>query len=189
MYNALFVVVSCFSLMSLCSCRRRIVGFVYQQASSSRLSTWHCPHLLLSAVLRRRRCCAPASAAVGRYLLPHSAQQQTRRTPLMERWDRQTDKPTPDRYIPLRYLSDITVANIAGSFTHKMAAKTSWHRYESNLRHCHRMYRVACMKCCCANRYTLPAYYTGSVNKCSFFTQRCSLIHIKKHWLNHVDIT
>ena len=133
MYNALFVVVSCFSLMSLCSCRRRIVGFVYQQASSSRLSTWHCPHLLLSAVLRRRCCCAPASAAVGRYLLPHGAQQQTRRTPLMERWDRQTDKPTPDRYIPLRYLSDITVANIAGSFTDKMAAKTSWHRYESNL--------------------------------------------------------
>ena len=38
------------------------------------------------------------------------------------------------------YLSDITVANISESFTHKTAAKTSWHRYESKLRHCHSMY-------------------------------------------------
>ena len=26
------------------------------------------------------------------------------------------------------------------SFTHKMAAKTSWHRYGTKLRHCHDMY-------------------------------------------------
>jgi len=38
--------------------------------------------------------------------------------------------------------SDITVANISGSFTHKMAAKTSWHRYESNLRHCRPVYKL-----------------------------------------------
>jgi len=29
------------------------------------------------------------------------------------------------------------VANISQGFTHKMAAKTSWHRYESKLRRCH----------------------------------------------------
>jgi len=28
------------------------------------------------------------------------------------------------------YLSDVTVANISESFTHKMTAKTSWHRHE-----------------------------------------------------------
>ena len=30
--------------------------------------------------------------------------------------------------------------NIYESFTHKMAAKTSWHRYGTKLRHCHSMY-------------------------------------------------
>ena len=35
-------------------------------------------------------------------------------------------------------LSDIRAA----SFAHTMAAKTSWHRYGTKLRHCHRMYRV-----------------------------------------------
>ena len=39
------------------------------------------------------------------------------------------------------YLSDVTVTNISDSFTHKMAAKTSWHRYGTKLRHCHPMYR------------------------------------------------
>ena len=38
------------------------------------------------------------------------------------------------------YLSDITVTNISESFTHKMAAKTSWHRYGTKLRHCHPTY-------------------------------------------------
>jgi len=37
-------------------------------------------------------------------------------------------------------LSDATVTNIYGSFTHKMAAKTSWHRYGTKWRHCHPMY-------------------------------------------------
>jgi len=41
--------------------------------------------------------------------------------------------------------SDITVANISESFTHKMAAKTSWHRYESKWRHWHPMYVRDCM--------------------------------------------
>jgi len=39
------------------------------------------------------------------------------------------------------YLSDNTMTNISESFTHKMAAKTGWHRYESKLRHCHPVYR------------------------------------------------
>jgi len=38
-------------------------------------------------------------------------------------------------------LSDSRVTNISRSFTQKMAAKTSWHRYGTKLRHCHPMYR------------------------------------------------
>ena len=35
-----------------------------------------------------------------------------------------------DHYLAKKaYFSDITVANIYESFTHKMAAKASWHRY------------------------------------------------------------
>ena len=37
--------------------------------------------------------------------------------------------------------SDIRVTNISKSFTRKMAAETSWHRYETKLRHCHPTYR------------------------------------------------
>jgi len=43
------------------------------------------------------------------------------------------------------YLSNITVRNIYESFTHKMAAKTSWHRYGTNLRHCHPVYTECCV--------------------------------------------
>jgi len=39
-------------------------------------------------------------------------------------------------------LCDSRVTNISKSFTHKMAAKTSWHRYGTKLRHCHPMYMV-----------------------------------------------
>ena len=35
------------------------------------------------------------------------------------------------------YLGDITATNIYKSSTHKMAAKTGWHRYRTKLRHCH----------------------------------------------------
>jgi len=38
------------------------------------------------------------------------------------------------------YLSGITVRNIYESFTHKMAAKASWHRYGTKLHHCHPVY-------------------------------------------------
>ena len=38
------------------------------------------------------------------------------------------------------YISDITVTDISKSFTHKMAANTSWHRYRTTLRHCHLTY-------------------------------------------------
>ena len=38
------------------------------------------------------------------------------------------------------YSSDSRVTNISKSFTRKMAAKTSWHRYETKLRHCHHMH-------------------------------------------------
>ena len=35
------------------------------------------------------------------------------------------------------YLSDIKVTNISKSFTHKIVAKTSRHKYGTKLRHCH----------------------------------------------------
>ena len=38
---------------------------------------------------------------------------------------------------------DITVANIYQSFTHKMAPKTSWQRYETKLSRCQSMYTVS----------------------------------------------
>ena len=37
-------------------------------------------------------------------------------------------------------LSNITGTNVSRSFAHKMAAKTSWHRYGTKLRYCHPMY-------------------------------------------------
>jgi len=40
-----------------------------------------------------------------------------------------------------RILSEMRVTIISKSFTHKMAAKTSWHRYGTKLRHCHPIYR------------------------------------------------
>ena len=39
-----------------------------------------------------------------------------------------------------RILIAITVTNISKSFTYKMAAKTSWHRYGTKLRHCRLLY-------------------------------------------------
>jgi len=43
--------------------------------------------------------------------------------------------------LPTSTYSDIRVTNISKSFTHKMAAKTNWHRYGTKLRHCHRLYK------------------------------------------------
>jgi len=40
------------------------------------------------------------------------------------------------------HLSDITARNIYMSYTRKMVAKTSWHRYGAKLRHCHPMYWI-----------------------------------------------
>ena len=37
--------------------------------------------------------------------------------------------------------------NISKSFTHKMAAKISWHRYGTKLRHCRPMYKIFCTVC------------------------------------------
>ena len=57
------------------------------------LSTWHCSHLLLSAVLRCHCCWTPG--AVDWLLLPHGAQQQTHCTPQLQSNDvsqTQTDK-------------------------------------------------------------------------------------------------
>jgi len=45
-------------------------------------------------------------------------------------------------YINKAYLGDITATNIYKRFTHKMAAKTSWHRCGTKLRHCQPTYRA-----------------------------------------------
>jgi len=42
--------------------------------------------------------------------------------------------------LPKKRIRDNRVTNISKSFTHKMAAKTSWHRYGTTLRHSHPMY-------------------------------------------------
>jgi len=39
-------------------------------------------------------------------------------------------------------ICDRRETNTSKSFTHKMAAKTSLHRYGTKLRHCHRMYNL-----------------------------------------------
>jgi len=46
------------------------------------------------------------------------------------------------------YLSDNRVADISKSFTHKMAVKTSWHRYTTKLRHCHPICIITNAGCC-----------------------------------------
>jgi len=56
--------------------------YIKKQIMQTRLSTWHCPHLLLSAVL----------------LIDNSDQQQTRRTPLLRSNDG-THRRTDGRYI------------------------------------------------------------------------------------------
>ena len=69
------------------------------------LSAWHCPHLLLSAVLRRRCCWAP-EPAIDRYLLSagRSAANPPHAAAAVDRWagrrtDRWTDGQTPDPFI------------------------------------------------------------------------------------------
>jgi len=61
-----------------------------------RLSTGRYLHLLLSA-----GACSTAPAAVSRYLLPagRSAANPPATVAAVDRWDRQTDGQTPDRYI------------------------------------------------------------------------------------------
>ena len=42
-------------------------------------------------------------------------------------------------------LNDSTLTNTCQSFTQRMAAKTSWHRYGTKLRHCHPMYTLVAL--------------------------------------------
>ena len=59
-----------------------------------------------------------------------------------------------------RNLSDSRVTNIYKSFTHKMAAKTSWHRYGTKLRHCHSMYTSALLATALSVRF--PGLFTDT---------------------------
>ena len=58
------------------------------------------PHLLLNAVLQCRCCWVTVLAAVERYVPPagRSAANPPHDAAAVERWDRQTDRRTPDRY-------------------------------------------------------------------------------------------
>ena len=64
-------------------------------ASSTRLSAWHCLHLLLSTVLQPglQRCCCRAPGAVDQYLLRvrHSAANPPHAAAAFDWWDRRTD--------------------------------------------------------------------------------------------------
>ena len=66
-------------------------------ASSTRLSTWHCPHLLLNAVLRRRCCWAPVLAAVDRHLLPAGRSAANLPHAAVGSWHGKTDGQTDGR--------------------------------------------------------------------------------------------
>ena len=84
---------------------RKPIGYSNLQAISLvyRLPTWHCPHLLLNAVLGRRCCWAPAAAAVDRYLPPAGRSAANPSHPAaVDRWDRRADVGglrTIDRFI------------------------------------------------------------------------------------------
>jgi len=54
------------------------------------------------------------------------------------------------------YLS--TVRNIYESFTHRMAAKTSWRRYGTKLRHCH-----LCIRLCLISEQNFRMHLANSV--------------------------
>jgi len=75
------------------------------------------------------------------------------------------------------YLSGIIVASIFQIFTCKMAAKTSWHKYGTKLRHSHPMYINSFFllpvadrsgwTACNATRLILPGFFlTHDVNGC-----------------------
>ena len=57
------------------------------------------------------------------------------------------------------YLSAITATNIYKSFTYKMAAEISWHRYGTKLRHCHLMYAGHKMRAIFRTRVSCDARY------------------------------
>ena len=87
------------------------------------------------------------------------------------------------------YLSAITVTGIFQSFTYKMAAKTSWHRYGTKLRHCRLMYTFRARACC-------RVYATGSLSDSDRLRQlqcisgrvshrrRCRLVRNLASWIH-----
>jgi len=91
--------------------------------------TSHCPHLLLSAVLRRRCCWLPA--AVDRYLPP--ARRSPANRPLaaaaVKCWDRQTDGQTDTGpfHRPWRVVSLSFVANNSLILFSYLCTLTTWH--------------------------------------------------------------
>ena len=72
-------------------------------------------------------------------------------------------------------MSTITIiANVSKSFTYNMAAKTSWHRYKTNLRHCHFMYK---------NQVTdIYLFYRVAQKCCTFFDTPYLWNRSRKKW-------
>jgi len=92
------------------------------------LITWHCPHLLLNAVLLRR----PAAAAVDRYLLPAgpTAANPPYAAAAVDRWDRQTDTRTEtDRQTDVR-------RTVTQTLPHTMRAVSIMDQLSRNSREC-----------------------------------------------------
>jgi len=76
------------------------------------------------------------------------------------------------------YLSAVTVTSIFPSFTYKMAAKTSWHRYGTKWRHCHLMYTAADGRPLVAVATKLRALVLGGVHstvasRANVFSDEC----------------
>ena len=69
------------------------------------------------------------------------------------------------------YSSDITVTNIYKSFIHKMAAKTSSHRYGTKLRHCHPMYKYRILCVCRPVSLSLKMVKLVNVTKLSYYSK------------------
>ena len=101
-----------------------------------RLSTWHCTHLLLNAVLRHRYCWAPGT--VNRYVLPARRSQQIRCT-ASRCWCQmtgQTDGRTLDRFTDPASHAMRAVSKI------RMLRTMCWHNNVTNTFHLQRRYKT-----------------------------------------------
>ena len=85
-WSGIGVHAGCSCMLTNAQTNRFVFSFLRQ------LTTWHCSHLLMNAVLPRR----PTTAAIDGYLLPAepTAANPSQRHVAVDRWDRQTKRQT-----------------------------------------------------------------------------------------------